>query len=325
MEKKKQMYHTEYVFSNALKHEYLNEIDGYYSDNNYITVAICFNRLDKFEAKIGKDVLYFNIEDFMYFFEDLKTPSFSTLQSYKSIIMKYLLWASNKTGINTGIIAIDNVPLDELKDAVNTRAMSDRMLTLDEYLEIINNDEIELQVRTQVIFAWNGVVGKDNIDMKMARISDFNYDNKTLTVNDKTYIFMDVEADIIKETCKQKAVAYIGSDKEIKEKDLLNSVYIMRPYAHFKLEDNTEISTAVLKRRFVELASQLGRPKLTTKAYTTSGYIYRMLEDHNFVEMEFGSMVAYLEERGITHNKAQLNEQQKLMLKKIRGGSNKEN
>lgn len=313
------MYNTEYVFSNQLKHDYLTEIDGYYSDNNYITVAICLNRLDKFEAKIDKDVMYFNIEDFMYFFEDLKTPSYATLQSYKSIIFKYLLYASNITKINTGIIAIDNVPLGELKDAVNTRAMNDRMLTEDEYVKILEMRDIEIQVKAQVVLAWNGVVGKDNEDMKMAKSTDYNHEEKTLTINDKEYKLMDIEADIINKACTETTSQYTGTDGELKERDLLDSIYILKPYAHFRLKSNTPISTAILKRRFVELAMQLGRPKLTTKAYTTSGYIYRMLEDNNFVEMEFGQMTKWLEERDITHTRSQLNEQQKLMLKKIRG------
>ena len=177
-------FEPELKYHNDLKQEY---IDGFAGDVRVVTKSRIIT-IDKFEQKLGKDMLDWEIVDYEDFFKDLKYTNATSLGAYRATLTNLGRYLCSK--MNRDMTIVDKVECDftvsKLKEFVDKEKSENLLITCYDYENVINNKFKQRLVLLEQIFFmvfWHGLleVPNDIFNFPMCR---FDMKNKTVLRDD---------------------------------------------------------------------------------------------------------------------------------------------
>lgn len=290
--------HT-FKVDNELKQMFIEDMELLSSEAMMNLVRNVMKKIDNYERVVGRTIYTFTIEMYKDILGDFRASSVSTLNSYFSVIKKYVEFSLDKRdGVNLDYRIISSQEMEKL---VNKVAHDDRYITREELMKVISN-AINQQDMAIFILLFEGVRGKDYENIRFLKTKDVDFETGLLHLQDKDIVIEDkFSLSIIEEATKQtEYVKYLHGAKA------LASYYQINPkneYVIKKLMYNSDglepIASHRLKVKLNELASDMGREHLTGTTVYNSGLAERLLKTFNRHPDDISDkeIKAFLEER----------------------------
>lgn len=319
-----------------LKNEYMRYIAKEYSEHNANLAGFVLETVDNYEHTINAHIYNFNEENMLAVLGMFNATSVNTLVVYRSAIMQYLTFISDRTSA-IGISMLSNITTEDLESVINKHARRLKFFTKNEYLKLLDNrDKVSTHDLAILVLLWHGIRGKEYIDLRSIELSAYDVDTKTITYNGLVHELEDIENDIIYQALHN--MSYINHNKKDDTKVIINEAgervetlkrgaksideydldpnnkHIIKPF--IETEDGKE-GLYRTKLRILGISKAIDNPFLNGVGLYTSGVMYTMLEENDFEEMTYGEMCKWLNERELVLSKAKLTEMQGVMLEKL--------
>lgn len=309
-----------------LKKWYLNFLgENFIKENTITCYERMFRRIADFENIIDKKLENFNDKDLVSFLRYLGTSSEYVIESYISLIKNFLAFANDN---NKGDLSIDfsrALSTDNLKLYVDLEKNDNKYVTRKELLSKLNK-AVDVSDKALVLCVFEGIRGKNNIDLANLKKTDIDFENREITISNEdgqtTYSISEELAYYLTMTCNATEYEYYaGNNPEKKCKELLDSEYVFRPFSNYIDNKNVQnsvergsvtglsISTQTITRRLLStLKEYCGLYYVTVSTLYTSG-IYQKIFDILFSDYDKnktfqGNFVVVAEKMGINKQTA---------------------
>lgn len=289
-----------YKVDSDLKINFIEEMALISSDSMMDLIKKVMKKIDLYESIVGKSIYNYTIEMYKDILGDFRASSVSSLNSYFSVIKKYIEYSMDKR---------DNVNLDyklitskEMEKLVNKVAHDDRYITRDELTELISN-AINPQDMALLILIFEGVRGVDYDDIRLLKTKDIDFNNGVIHLKNKDIkVESQLFLSIIKEATKQlEYVKYLSGERASVKyyKIHEDNEYVIKRLMH-KSDGLDPYVGHRLKVKVSELTSEMGREHLTGTTIYNSGLAERLLKEFNRHPDDISDkeIRQFLEERG---------------------------
>lgn len=321
-----------YLVDKEKKHGYLESIKLKNEEKTFELYSKLIDKLDEFEDYKGIRATNMTKLDFMEFLTSLNSSSLSVLYTYKSAINSYLIFATDKQNFTIGLLELDKINQDDLLECINEKAELIQFITEKEYYEIITKFDKETgesvgnyQDKLVIVLLWNKIKGKKQFsDLLDLKISDVNFQNKTIKNKNKIIPLSDIEFDVVEKAIMERRYVRSTMDK----KGMINKVYVdyldgeylIRATAgstNMEVDDNQCTYGTFANRMSKYYNIVLQRSGLTNQRIYKSSVYYHMLKDYGR-ELTLSELTDYLKERGEKVSLSNMYREQEIMFKKMR-------
>lgn len=250
-----------FVIDEEIKVEYLTRIKATMMKRSFMLVEATLRKVDLYEEKSGVSVLQMNevyVEDMLKTFDSSSANSLVVMFNIiKNYVFDYVATTKNDC---IGFSTFDNMNMEQIAKCVSKNKVNTKYLTYKEYIDIIENETLHSQGRAIFVLIWNGIRGKEYMDLRNIKDKDVDVKNNTIKIDSKTYTFTDKEMTVIEEA--MNALDYNTFDQEgnlLVSKPIDKDNEFLLKKAASKVNRNDEpISETLIKVRIKNIADQLG-------------------------------------------------------------------
>ena len=260
-----------------LKEEFLNDMNNEFSEAiTHVAKSLLLTKITKTEVDLGKDFFNFSPREIETTLRDFRAKSLGSLNTYWSILCKYLVYANERRD-NVDITIVKMLSSKDLEQYVNKVAEKDRYKTRDELHNMLLNG-VNPQDQAMLVLLFEGVSGKAYSEIVNLKVSDIDIEagiiktaRKTVKIEDKRSLF------IINEAIKQEF--YITDNKyHTMVEFCMDSPYFIKKIQYKNTNDcTTPVSVSRLKLKIQQFTEEIGRAHLTGKTVYNSGLAERFM------------------------------------------------
>lgn len=320
-----------YMIESEKKNEYLENIKIRNEEKTYELYSKLIDKLDEFEDYKGIQATNMTKLDFMEFLASLNSSSLSVLYTYKSAINSYLLYATDKQKFTIGLLELDKITQEDLLECINKLAEAIQYITEKEYCEILTKVDEKTgrsignyQDKLVIVLLWNKIKGEKSFsDLLNLKVSDVDFGNKQIYVNNRTINLSDIEIDIIQKAIKEQTYIRTTMTKKgvISEAvvDILDGDYLVKATAGStnKDVDNNQCTYGTFANRMSKYYNiVLKRSGLTNQRIYKSSVYYHMLLEYKR-KLSLGELKEYLEFYGEKVSLSNMYREQEIMFEKM--------
>lgn len=273
-------------FLDRINEGYTRIEDGETKDatlKRYLTL-FADEQLGQFEELFNKDIYNFNKEELLQAYAAIGVSDMGSLKSMHSLIKKYIVSAYDKKISNVLIPATSAIQGKDLTQCISQVKRRGKYMTKKELYNGIKNVP-NYSDKAQLVCVWNKIMGKDYIELRNLKKSDFNYEERTITLPDRIVYLQDFEAEIILNAMNEQQYKIFNekvSDDPFNYYDLIESDYIFRHIHSNKVEKDFDYSQAVgsmtLKNRLVTMKKVIKEPFWTMVTIYHSSIVNSLFE-----------------------------------------------
>lgn len=258
------------LFNGEIKERYLSE--RFENEDSQSTVRHLFQKSELIEDILEKDLYNFNLTEIGKVVQNMNPFSNSVAKQYSRTISRYISWA-----ISTGLRDNNINPLkgagtkwaEQFVD--RTKKIHYSETELDELLKQMINAQDKLYLRLM----FEGVSQEE---IRRLKIADVNWDNSQITVyeedQDRVVRLSEKCMGYLEKAINEKTYyIYNRETGERKEKELLESEYIIKNVKSARSQEGTQILPSVIYRRLTDLKLEMDLQFLTPNAIRQSGMI----------------------------------------------------
>lgn len=228
-----------------------------------------------FEELYNKDLCNFSTEELESFIDSLDSPSINLIRVYLTPIKGYIDFAIEQGYVESKINYVDKILTCNLERFINTIKRDSKYLTKKELDEIVDNC-VNAQDAVLYQLLFEGINGKVSEDIRNLKITDVDFENKTIDIQGSKKEVSFKLLELIKEAHEQ--VKYIKKNGEFSNTSLstettldVNTVYVLKTK-----EASKPISPITLIKRFTNMKKIFGYDNITPTSVYDSGLIYKM-------------------------------------------------
>lgn len=320
-----------FMIDKEKKYAYLEGIKQKNEPKTFELYSKLINKLDEFEEYKGVHATNMTKLDFMEFLTSLSSSSLSVLYTYKSAINSYLIFATDKQNFTLGLLELGKINQDDLLECINKKAEMVQYITESEYYDILSKvDEDGISVgnyqdKLVIVLLWNKIKGKKQFsDLLDLKVSDVDFQNKTIKSKNKIIQLSDIEFDIVENAITE--IIYVRRTMDKKgfiNKALvsyLDGSYLIKATAgstNLEVDDNqcTYGTFANRMSKYYNIALQ--KSGLTNQRIYKSSVYYHMLKEYGR-KLSLGELMEYLQENNEKVSLSNTYREQEIMFKKMR-------
>lgn len=259
------------------KLDFKEEFFNYHQMDNdlrkgYITV---FNKIESLEKKLKKDIKDFNYEELLKALEILTSKSYNAMSVKWSILKRYLEYYKNDN--------IYNIDADVLRKFVQDEVNIKRYITrknLEDKIKNLPNP----QDKAILLLIFEGVMGKDYLDLRTLNIDQIDIYNNTITLSDKKIEISPVTSAILeKALVTQTYFKSVGEDKDMKSNDSfdfnMDSDLVLKSYPSKRNNDGKDpMSFQGLQTRLKKILAEIELYEVSGITLYHSGLIEKLFK-----------------------------------------------
>ena len=320
-----------YLVNKEKKYAYLENIKQKNEPKTFELYSKLIDKLDEFEDYKGVHATNMTKLDFMEFLTSLSSSSLSVLYTYKSAINSYLIFATDKQNFTLGLLELDKINQDDLLECINKNAELMQFITEQEYYDIItkvddNGETVgNYQDKLVVILLWNKIKGEKQFsDLLNLKVSDVDFQNKTIKSKNRIVQLSEIEFDIVKNAIAESIYVRRTMDKKgFINKALVNYLegdYLVKATAgstNLEVDDNQCTYGTFANRMSKYYNIVLQRSGLTNQRIYKSSVYYHMLKEYGR-KLTLGELMEYLKYHDEKVSLSNTYREQDIMFKKIR-------
>lgn len=320
-----------YLVDKEKKYVYLETIKLKNEEKTVELYSKVIDKLDEFENYKGIQATNMTKLDFMEFLTSLNSSSLNVLYTYKSAINSYLIFATDKRHFTIGLLELEKITQNDLLECINQKTESIQFITESEYYDIITKVDEKTgesvgnyQDKLVIILLWNKIKGKNQFsDLLDLKVSDVNFQNKTIKNKNKIIQLSDIEFDIVEKAIEEPFYVRRTMDKKgfINKAlvEYLGGNYLVKATAgstNLEVDDNQCTYGTFANRMSKYYNIVLQRSGLTNqRVYKSSVYYYMLLEYGR--KLSLGELTDYLKERGEKVSLSNMYREQDIMFAKM--------
>lgn len=276
-----------FKFDNIKKNEFLKNVKESYELATYNSYYHLIHKVDEFENYKGFSVLNMSKADFLELFTLFNTSNLSVLYSYRSAIIKYLLYQTNSEYFRIGILELDSIKKEDLIDCLNTRVEDKQFITKKEYYELLDNPNGNYQDKLVVVLLWNKIRGSNDFsEIRNLKTKDVNVVKNLISIEDRVIELTEKEMNIIINAMIEQHYKIINIKKDhtvvVNEIEYLEGDYLVKATSGTRNANSTDNMcpySSLANRLSKYFRFALGRAELSgVKIYKSSSYYYMLLE-----------------------------------------------
>lgn len=287
------------MYNKEIKQRFLDN----YPTNSQLIYERVLSKSEEVEIKYQKDLSGFDIAEIKEVLALLNPQYISTARSNGRILSAYIGWA-----INQSLRQDDKNPLEEVNNSFFDNFVDKENLQhYFSYNDISNITSFCENAQDAVILQllFEGVQGKENIEIRNLQYENVDFDAQTLTLTDEneTKRTLEVSKDCIKlvddawtETTYWKRNGLMEDTPNVRPyTDLVNNNYVVRSSVTKTDSINKPVDKHVIYRRIALISELLSIPNLNAKNIVRSGMIYdgyKYLKEIGSLDKEMYSKIA---------------------------------
>lgn len=274
--------------SDDLKQRFLNK---YHKDTKHYMKNILFaDAVRVMEKNKEKDLYKFSREEIIQLIGELSPYSLQAAITQKSVIKKYIDFTLAEGYLHTGINFAKTIKPKDLEKIVSNRMIELKYVTRNEILDIVNslNNDID---KAFLLLLFEGVKGKQMIEITSLKKGDVDYENKILKLSNRSKpkkISQEL-VNALYDASKQKEYLVVIDTSKKKTsfyRELPNTDYIIRSMG---LNPNKPVKYRTLLARLRTIKTEIGNPYLTSTSILQSGmiaYAKKIKEERDLKNLE---------------------------------------
>ena len=203
----------ENIYNKEIKERFLNSIDLEQYPSRWWERL--FEKSYIIEEPKQKDLYSFTTPEILEFYKFLDIGTIAPLVVYNTNLVIYAQWALNENLITDGQNHYDVINSDILSTCLNNVKLKQSILSYKEFLYLINHKIVNDQDKFVFFCLWEGIKGKNYIDIVNLKLSDINEENQSVELSSGRTVYVSKEfIDIAKAAERQiDYVLLIGDNK----------------------------------------------------------------------------------------------------------------
>lgn len=275
-----------YMNEVELKQEFLNILKNK-SESQLNLGKNVLIKIDEVELSKGKNIYTFELGEIKEFLRGLEATSISTLNTYYSILKKYIEYINTtceNKDINFDTLKLSSSDMTELLDQ---QAHKERYIKREDLFKLISN-AVNPQDKALFLLLFEGVRGKEYNDLRLLQEKDIDFETNTIQLPNKKLVIKDRRTMfILKSAIRQSEYYYERLNKDTNEVEMAeyrineNNYFVIKRVMHKNLGLEPYVSNRI-KVKIQKFAKEMGRSALTGNTIYNSGLAERFLEHFQY-------------------------------------------
>jgi integrase len=266
------------LYNEEIKERFLSQYDN---EATQKTIKNVFQNTFIIENTLEKDLFEQNLTELGKSIENINPHTNNVARSTGRFISNYISWAIENGYRESNLNPLKGVEQEWYDKFVDrTRKIH---YSYEEFLSLLNELQNN-QDKALLFLLWNGISGERFSQLQELQVSDINFEDKTVYVKERDYHVpvSDECINILEKAINEKTYySYVPKSKEFKEKDLLESPYLLKNVKSPRTVEGSKISMAVIYNRFAAIKESNSLEYLTPNAISQSGMIYDTVQIYN--------------------------------------------
>lgn len=272
----------ELYYSADEKRKFLHKINEFSEPmSTKLYIAFIGKTLNEAERKNNKDWYKFSKRMVDTVFTSFESKSVITLQSYLSILKRYLLDTTPQTDtLKTGYIYTLGLKKEDMYKYINTIGEKYRYITPDEFEKSLEESKAPYMCKCLFILIYLGVKGKEHEDLCSIKEKDIDLetgkiivDGRLLCVIPEKYRYIFKRA---METGIYEKVDQNGNVMEV-SKVYMDSPYLIKRKLSRRFDASLPPDKSLIANIFVDMKSSIKNPYVNTSSLYISKLCYDLL------------------------------------------------
>lgn len=278
-----------------LKEEFIQALESKFSDAiTYVAKSLLLTKIESVEIELGKDFYNFTQDEIKNMLREFRAKSVGSLNTYWSILCKYLIFAYDKRD-NVDLSIVKMLSSKDLESFVNKVAEKDRFITREELHQMLLRS-INPQDQAIFVLLFEGVCGKDYEEILNLQMIDVDLETGTIRTPRKDIVIKDSKSLFIIEEAMMQQFYFVDNMMETVMAINPKNSYVIKKLAcrvqgevtdirniNFKAGTGLEPITANrLKVKIQTLNKVLEKQHLTGKTIYNSGLAERFLQHFGY-------------------------------------------
>lgn len=236
-----------------------------------------FKKVNHLEEKYNKDLKEFNYEELLNVLPNIKSTSYQSINVKWTLLKKYMEYYDN--------LDYTKITQEDLKKYIEEKTL--RYVTREQLLDRIEHSLNNAQDKAIVMLLFEGVMGKAYNDLLNLKVSDIDFENNCINLDNQIIDIHPSTTKILDETRLQKIYEKFGTGSSIGTGDIsyeLNpkSEYLIKSKPSSRNRGGREpIKVAGIKTRLDKITKSLNMEGLTGLSIYHSGIIEKLIELEN--------------------------------------------
>jgi integrase len=258
------------LYNEETKERFLSQYDN---EATQKTIRNVFQNTFIIENTLEKDLFEQNLTELGKSIGNVNPHTNNVARSTGRFISNYISWAIEngyrESNLNP-LKGVDQEWYDKFVD--RTRKIH---YSFEEFLLLLE-DVQNYQDKALLFLLWEGISGERFSQIQELQRNDINFDNNTVYVKERDYhVPVSKECiEILEKAINERTYySYVSKSQEFKEKELLDSEFLIKNVKSPRTMTGSQISMAVVYNRFAAIKDYLNLEYLTPKALEQSGMI----------------------------------------------------